>query len=61
MRATTAASVTFTGTPWRWQESTTHATTAGSTFPSSGTERGAVAAVRSVGWVTIGTVAIGTP
>lgn len=60
MRASTAASVTFTGTPWRSHEATTHATTAGSTPRARGTASGVVAEVRSVEWVTTGTLTIGT-
>lgn len=60
MRATTAAPVTFTATPWRSHDATTHATTAWSTSLAPGLACGEVAEVRSVGWVTTGTLAIGT-
>ena len=53
-------SVTFTGTPWRSHETTTHATTAGSTSLARGTVLGEVTEVRSVEWVTNATLMIGT-
>jgi hypothetical protein len=52
--------VTLIGTPWRSQDWTSHATTAGSTSPESGKARGEVAEVRFVEWVTTATLTIGT-